>query len=393
MGDETPQTVMNLDLNLGPVVHPLPETEPGTLNLEHWLDGPVREAIGHHRTIARQRWRSIWRPVLFPVETRTMALELIGGSGSETGEGSMAADERPPEVTKTCDNGNGYQENDVVGEKEDVAKSNGNEGGFFDCNICLDMARDPVVTCCGHLFCWPCLYRWLHIHSEAKECPICKGEMTTKSVTPIYGRGNPTRVVEEDSSLKIPHRPQAKRVESWRQTIQRNPFTMPMEEMIRRLGSRFDLTRDLVQGHPLLPEDPRLISERNNSLLNRYLSSRGFRTDQNPTNPEGEESHRFLSRRSNRAAVISNLTSALTSVERLVQPFHSHQEQTPSMEDRDSVSSIAAIIQSESQTVDTAVEIDSRVSVSTSSSRRTESSRVSDVDSGDSRAPRRRRLH
>lgn len=386
MGDETPQTVMNLDLNLGPVVHP----EPGTLNLEDWLDGPVREAIGH-RTIARQRWRSIWRPVLFPLETRTVALELIRGSGSETGEGSMAADGRPPEVTKTCDNGNGYQENDVVGEKEDVAKSNGNEGGFFDCNICLDMARDPVVTCCGHLFCWPCLYRWLHLHSEAKECPICKGEMTTKSVTPIYGRGNPTRVVEEDSSLKIPHRPQAERVESWRQTIQRNnAYTMPMEEMIRRLGSRFDLTQDLVQGHP---EDPRLISERNNSLLNRYLSSRGFRTDQNSTNSEGEESHRFLSRRSNRAAVISNLTSALTSVERLVQPFHRHQEQTPSMEDRDSVSSIAAIIQSESQTVDTAVEIDSRVSVSTSSSRRTESSRVSDVDSGDSRAPRRRRLH
>lgn len=330
MGDEARENVMNLDLNLGPV-----ESEPRGLNLEDWLDGPVRDSIGQ-RSLARQRWRSIWRPVLFPTEN---------GNGLETGEGSVAV--TPPEVIKTCDN---YVEDDVVGDKEEVVKSNGNEGGFFDCNICLDMASEPVVTCCGHLFCWPCLYRWLHIHSDVKECPICKGEMTTKSVTPIYGRGNPSRVVEEDLSLKIPNRPQAKRVESWRQTIQRTTFTMPMEEMIRRLGSRFDLTRDLtrdlVQGNSL--ENPREI----NTLLNRYLSSRGLRMDQN-------------------------------------------QEQNPSTEDRDSVSSIAAVIQSDSQTVDTAVEIDSRVSLSTSSSRRrSDSSRVvSDVDSGDSRAPRRRRLH
>ncbi|KAL7589249.1 hypothetical protein Lser_V15G38536 [Lactuca serriola] len=359
MGDDTPQNVMNLDLNLGPVVHPSRENEPGGLNLEDWLDGPVREVM-NHRTIARQRWRSIWRPVLFPMETTDMALELITGSGpsgSETGEGSG----RPP--TKACDNNNRYPENNLQGEKEEVAKNNEHEGGFFDCNICLDMASDPVVTCCGHLFCWPCLYRWLHIHE--KECPICKGEMSIKSVTPIYGRGNPTRVVvEEDSGLKIPHRPQAKRVESWRQTISRNAFTMPMEEMIRRLGSRFDLTRDLVPGQP---ENPREVTS--NSLLNRYLISRGFR--------RGENLEPDLS------------PSPEPELNRLGQP-----EPARSMEDRDSVSSIAAVIQSESLTVDTAAEIDSRVVLSTSSSRRRSesSSRVSDVDSGDSRAPRRRRL-
>jgi hypothetical protein len=29
----------------------------------------------------------------------------------------------------------------------------------FDCNICFDAARDPVVTQCGHLYCWPCLHQ------------------------------------------------------------------------------------------------------------------------------------------------------------------------------------------------------------------------------------------
>ncbi|XP_071698290.1 uncharacterized protein [Rutidosis leptorrhynchoides] len=339
MGDETPQNVMNLDLNLGPI-----ETEHRGLNLEGRLDG--RDSTGN-RALARQRWRSIWRPILFHMESL------------ETGEASMAAaDETPPEVTKTCDNVNGHLETDVLGDKD--VKSNESEGSFFDCNICLDMASEPVVTCCGHLFCWPCLYRWLQIHADVKECPICKGEMTTKMVTPIYGRGNPTRVVEEDLGLKIPDRPKAKRVESWRQTIQRNVFSMPMDEMIRRLGSRFDLTRDLVQGISSHSNNPHENSERNSSLVNRYLTSRGLRAD-----------------------------SSLT----LVRPLQNHQEQTPLMEDRDSVSSIDAVIQSESQTVDTAVEIDSRVSLSTSSSRRrSESSRVLDVDSGDSRAPIRRRL-
>lgn len=32
----------------------------------------------------------------------------------------------------------------------------------FVCAICLDTVSDePVVTKCGHLYCWPCLYQWL----------------------------------------------------------------------------------------------------------------------------------------------------------------------------------------------------------------------------------------
>ena len=29
----------------------------------------------------------------------------------------------------------------------------------FECNICYELAHEPVVTLCGHLYCWPCIYR------------------------------------------------------------------------------------------------------------------------------------------------------------------------------------------------------------------------------------------
>ncbi|CAI9101006.1 OLC1v1038220C1 [Oldenlandia corymbosa var. corymbosa] len=457
MAEETPNT-MNLDLNLGPIDHSS-ETDTlaagsGTItddsmNLEDWLDSPVnrfREVVRH-----RRRWRSVWRHIPMPPEARDMALELIGGgSGLQAGEGSIAPEERAdrPAVDsgKVCEANNGFLKDGILKKNDDDEKGSGDAGSFFDCNICLDLSKDPVVTCCGHLFCWSCLYRWLHVHSDAKECPVCKGEVTTKNLTPIYGRGKnaPRNLEEDDSSLKIPLRPQARRVESLRQVIQRTALNLPMEEMIRLLNGRFDLSQVHTHNSTVdAPPPPRESPERTTSFLNRFLSSRGIRRESpnnvlsvspddvvvdlshpsDSTHPEliGEsqsQSRRISSlflRRSNssQAATISHLTSALSSAERLVESYfrsnnppppvsaerdhhHHHQEQQQTLppDDRDSISSIAAVIHSESQTVDTAVEIDSTVSRSTSSSRRRQqdTSRISDVDSGDSRAPRRRRL-
>ena len=41
-------------------------------------------------------------------------------------------------------------------------------------NICYDLASEPVVTLCGHLYCWPCLYRWLQVQNHCRTCPVCK---------------------------------------------------------------------------------------------------------------------------------------------------------------------------------------------------------------------------
>ncbi|XP_020082739.1 uncharacterized protein LOC109706358 [Ananas comosus] len=100
-------------------------------------------------------------------------------------------------------------------------------GANFECNICFEVAKEPVVTPCGHLFCWPCLYQWLHAHSEHSECPVCKGEVLEVNVTPIYGRGGSDAGVEKKceeswgSGIKIPPRPHAHRIESLRQHLQR----------------------------------------------------------------------------------------------------------------------------------------------------------------------------
>ncbi|MCO5584443.1 hypothetical protein L7F22_038370 [Adiantum nelumboides] len=55
----------------------------------------------------------------------------------------------------------------------------------FECSICLrDSPNEPVLTCCGHVFCWPCIFRWL---TTKRVCPLCNGCLSsTADFTPIY---------------------------------------------------------------------------------------------------------------------------------------------------------------------------------------------------------------
>lgn len=75
----------------------------------------------------------------------------------------------------------------------------------FTCNICFDAVTEPVVTQCGHLYCWPCLFRWLAPGMKPQErvslgmqpiyvpldeskrvCPVCKSQCSVPTVVPIY---------------------------------------------------------------------------------------------------------------------------------------------------------------------------------------------------------------
>lgn len=88
------------------------------------------------------------------------------------------------------------------------------------------------MTQCGHLYCWPCLFRWLN--SNHTTCPVCKAGVTQENVIPIFlssaaGKGpsvttnrmshdkaeteNRHRSEEERSAEAIPNRPPAHRPE------------------------------------------------------------------------------------------------------------------------------------------------------------------------------------
>ncbi|XP_054799965.1 uncharacterized protein LOC129304364 [Prosopis cineraria] len=410
--EEQTSDPMNLDLNLGLI----PEPPADSMASEHvfvddWTEQPLRRISEARRYRSRLQWRSQHLVVppdaerhVFPLpESENIPMELNEfvetpgiGTALRTGQDSVEADMRPEEVQKACENNNSLTRDEGSEKKDDVEKGGGDDGGFFDCNVCLDMARDPVVTCCGHLFCWPCLYQWLHMNPDAKECPVCKGEVSYKNITPIYGRGNNhVQDPEEDPSLKVPLRPHARRVESLRPRFQRSGFGIPH-------------ARGVVRPHD--PETVRETAERTRFLLDRFLTSRAIRREQNrgalPDDAaylaesnmgslDSGDNNRLqsllLRRTQSHRATLSSLSSALMETYFLTRGGVRNQEQSPPVDDRDSYSSIAAVINSESQ-MDTAVEIDSMVSLSTSSSRRrSDSSRVSDVDTGDSRAPRSRR--
>ncbi|KAJ2457174.1 hypothetical protein GGF42_002834 [Coemansia sp. RSA 2424] len=102
----------------------------------------------------------------------------------------------------------GEQNTGDKGERsEDKAATRSADGGDeFSCNICFDTATDPVLTICGHLFCWSCLVQWLE---RSATCPVCKAGCDKDKVIPVYGRGRE----EKDPRLNpnLPNRPAGQR--------------------------------------------------------------------------------------------------------------------------------------------------------------------------------------
>jgi len=100
-------------------------------------------------------------------------------------------------------------------EDPSVSASSGNNDGAgnFECNICFELAQDPIVTLCGHLFCWPCLYKWLHIHAHFQQCPICKAIIEEEKLVPLYGHGKTSSDPRSRSvpCVHIPNRPTGQR--------------------------------------------------------------------------------------------------------------------------------------------------------------------------------------
>ncbi|KAJ7303383.1 hypothetical protein JRQ81_012347 [Phrynocephalus forsythii] len=96
------------------------------------------------------------------------------------------------------------------GVPDGEAEGSNRDRSAFECNICLEPAREAVIGLCGHLYCWPCLHQWLETRPERQECPVCKAGISRDKVIPLYGRGSST---QQDPRLKTPPRPRGQRPE------------------------------------------------------------------------------------------------------------------------------------------------------------------------------------
>ncbi|RWS19405.1 E3 ubiquitin-protein ligase RNF185-like protein [Leptotrombidium deliense] len=98
---------------------------------------------------------------------------------------------------------NGHANSGITNEESKDNESN------FECNNCLDTAKNTVVSLCGHLFCWPCLHQWLETKPSRQVCRVCKAAISRDKVIPLYGRGSS----KQDPRDKLPSRPPGQRSE------------------------------------------------------------------------------------------------------------------------------------------------------------------------------------
>ena len=95
---------------------------------------------------------------------------------------------------------------------------------YNQCPICLNNSRLPVVTKCGHIYCWDCLKEWVNVKGKS-QCPVCKNGIKLDEVIKLYSGDNQKKEGEIDD------RPQQQRV---------NPEDVG-PNIFQRIGNNFGL--------------------------------------------------------------------------------------------------------------------------------------------------------
>lgn len=130
---------------------------------------------------------------------------------TSTMEPMPSAPPHEPDITNPADTMNTESASTINKDATDDNKDEDKrDDSIFECNICLDTAKDAVVSLCGHLFCWPCLHQWLETRPTRKLCPVCKAAISKEKVIPLYGRGSNQ---QQDPRTKVPPRPAGQRTE------------------------------------------------------------------------------------------------------------------------------------------------------------------------------------
>nr|GMC89279.1 E3 ubiquitin-protein ligase RMA1-like [Ipomoea batatas] len=234
MGDNVlDDMIMDLDLNQEPSDLPT-ESVLGFRSFLNDLESAqsrIEERIRHLEAVTARVWeRHRWRRARSSVEANILVGQNVNAEGDEDAAGMSSGSGRG------CKRDSSHLVAKALAIDSEVKKVAKDGGTFFDCNICLDMAQEPVLTCCGHLYCWACFYQLPYVDSMVKECPVCKGEVADGHVIPIYCNGNSHCETELVSGVKIPPRPKAHRVESVRQQhLTRGLSHIPVAEALRRI--------------------------------------------------------------------------------------------------------------------------------------------------------------
>ena len=116
----------------------------------------------------------------------------------------------------------------------DQSNNNQNETpnvSSFECKICMSVANKPVVTHCGHQYCWNCIYTWSeHKKSKTIDCPVCHFIFDIDKVIPLYTTENSSNPTNQSQQEPAPERPRPDHNSSEQQEQRRqyennrNPF-------------------------------------------------------------------------------------------------------------------------------------------------------------------------
>mmetsp|Transcript_32956 Transcript_32956/g.57852 ORF Transcript_32956/g.57852 Transcript_32956/m.57852 type:complete len:170 (+) Transcript_32956:3537-4046(+) len=115
----------------------------------------------------------------------------------------------------------------------------------FECHICYELASAPVVTRCGHLFCWTCLHHWMQQNRATVTCPVCKGGISESSLIPLYTRGEGEDQLDDSN---LPNRPNAE----WQQPVPNQSYN-PFEGFSRPLQSTQAESVTISAGYGFFP--------------------------------------------------------------------------------------------------------------------------------------------
>ncbi len=125
------------------------------------------------------------------------------------------------------------------------------------CRKCLNGIFEPVITLCGHSFCWSCLYNWrVSRKAHLFPCPVCNMEVSVEMIVPLYVNVNPNNRKNKMKALPPRPHPNLQLIEKFINTEKLKIFDFTV---IRKNALERPLFRYNIFANPNIPSLFRII--------------------------------------------------------------------------------------------------------------------------------------